>query len=62
MLRTTPMLKPGDILINDRGFLSRNLINYLKTVTIIAIISLVKSFIPELHVILAYILKLLKPQ
>ena len=30
--------------------------------TIIAIISLVKSFIPELHVILAYILKLLKPQ
>ena len=32
MLRTTPMLKPGDILINDRGFLSRNLINYLKTV------------------------------
>ena len=32
MLRTTPMLKPGDILINDRGFLSRNLINYLKSV------------------------------
>ena len=31
MLRTTPMLKPGDILINDRGFLSRSLINYLKT-------------------------------
>lgn len=31
MLRTTPMLKPGDILINDRGFLSRDLINYLKT-------------------------------
>ena len=30
MLRTTPMLKPGDILINDRGFLSRELINYLK--------------------------------
>ena len=32
MLRTTPVLKPGDILINDRGFLSRNLINYLKSV------------------------------
>lgn len=30
MLKTTPMLKPGDILINDRGFLSRDLINYLK--------------------------------
>lgn len=32
MLRTTPILKPGDILINDKGFLSRSLINYLKTV------------------------------
>lgn len=32
MLRTTPMLKPGDILVNDKGFLSRNLINYLKAV------------------------------
>ena len=32
MLRTSPVLKPGDILINDRGFLSRNLINYLKTI------------------------------
>ena len=32
MLRDTPVLKPGDILINDRGFLSRNLINYLKSV------------------------------
>lgn len=30
MIRTTPMLKPGDILINDRGFLSRDLINHLK--------------------------------
>ncbi len=30
MLRTTSLLKPGDILINDRGFLSRELINYLK--------------------------------
>lgn len=30
MLKTTSMLKPGDILINDRGFLSRELINYLK--------------------------------
>lgn len=32
MLRTTAVLKPGDILINDRGFISRSLINYLKTV------------------------------
>ena len=32
MVKTSPMLKPGDILINDRGFLSRNLINYLKSV------------------------------
>lgn len=31
MLKTSPMLKEGDILINDRGFLSRDLINYLKT-------------------------------
>lgn len=31
MVRTSPMLKPGDILINDRGFLSRNIINFLKT-------------------------------
>ena len=30
MLKTTPMLKPHDILINDRGFLSRDLLNYLK--------------------------------
>ena len=30
MLKTSPMLKQGDILINDRGFLSRELINYLK--------------------------------
>lgn len=30
MLRTTPVLKAGDILINDRGFMSRELINYLK--------------------------------
>lgn len=30
MMRTTPMLKPGDILINDRGFISRDLLNYLK--------------------------------
>lgn len=32
MLRTTSVFKPGDILINDRGFLSRNLLNYLKKV------------------------------
>lgn len=31
MLKVSPMLKAGDILINDRGFLSRNMINYLKT-------------------------------
>lgn len=30
MLLNTPMLKPGDILINDRGFLSREMINILK--------------------------------
>lgn len=30
MLLTSPILKDGDILINDRGFLSRDLINYLK--------------------------------
>lgn len=30
MLKTSPMLKPRDILINDRGFLSRELLNYLK--------------------------------
>jgi hypothetical protein len=31
MLRTTKCFKKGDILINDRGFISRNIINYLKT-------------------------------
>lgn len=31
MLKVSPMLKAGDILINDRGFLSRDMINYLKT-------------------------------
>lgn len=30
MLKTSKCLKNGDILINDRGFLSRELINYLK--------------------------------
>ena len=30
MLKTSTALKPGDILINDRVFLSRDLINYLK--------------------------------
>lgn len=30
MLRTTKIFKPGDILIEDRGFLNRELINYLK--------------------------------
>lgn len=32
MLKTSPLLRPGDILINDRGFISRELINYLKAV------------------------------
>ncbi|MFV0520124.1 MAG: transposase, partial [Lachnospirales bacterium] len=32
MLKTTNVFKKGDILINDRGFLSRDLLNYLKTV------------------------------
>lgn len=32
MLRTTKVFKPGDILIEDRGFLDRDNINYLKTV------------------------------
>lgn len=31
MLMNSPMLKRGDILINDRGFLSRDMINYLKS-------------------------------
>ena len=30
MVKTTPVLKPGDILINDRGFISRELLIYLK--------------------------------
>ena len=30
MLMTSPVLKCGDIIINDRGFISRDLINYLK--------------------------------
>jgi hypothetical protein len=31
MILTTPVLKPGDILINDRGFLSRDILNEVKT-------------------------------
>lgn len=31
ILYNSPALKPGDILIEDRGFLSREIINYLKT-------------------------------
>jgi hypothetical protein len=31
MILNSPMLKPGDILINDRGFLSRDTMNELKT-------------------------------
>ena len=30
MLKTTGVFHPGDILINDRGFISRELLNYLK--------------------------------
>lgn len=30
MVKTSPVLKQGDILINDRGFISRELLNYLK--------------------------------
>ena len=30
MVMNSPVLKPGDILINDRGFIDRDLINYLK--------------------------------
>jgi hypothetical protein len=31
MILTSPMLKPGDMLINDRGFLSRDVMNELKS-------------------------------
>lgn len=31
MIRTSPMLKSEDMLINDRGFISRDLLNFLKT-------------------------------
>jgi hypothetical protein len=31
MLKTTKVFNKGDILINDRGFMSRELMNYLKT-------------------------------
>jgi hypothetical protein len=31
MILNSPMLKPGDIIINERGFLSRDVINELKT-------------------------------
>jgi len=31
IILSSPMLKPSDILINDRGFLSRDIINELKT-------------------------------
>lgn len=31
MLKTTKVFNPGDILIEDRGFLDRDLINYLKS-------------------------------
>jgi len=32
MLKTTPVLKQGDILINDKGFMSRDMLNHLKSV------------------------------
>ena len=32
MLATTKVFKPGDILVNDRGFLSRYMMNFLKSV------------------------------
>jgi hypothetical protein len=32
MLRHSPQLKPGDVLINDRGFISRDIMNELKRV------------------------------
>ena len=32
MLKNTPCFHENDILINDRGFLSRDMANYLKTV------------------------------
>ncbi|MEF9893164.1 MAG: transposase [Anaerorhabdus sp.] len=32
MIRTSPCFKSGDVLINDRGFISRELINYMKVV------------------------------
>ena len=32
MVRTSKVLKPGDIFINDRGFISRELMNYIKTI------------------------------
>jgi hypothetical protein len=31
ILMNSPALKPGDILIEDRGFISREILNYLKT-------------------------------
>jgi len=31
MLYNSPVLKPGDCIINDRGFISRDIMNYLKT-------------------------------
>jgi hypothetical protein len=38
MILKTPVLKAGDILINDRGFICRELINRLKKVHLTAIL------------------------
>lgn len=48
MLKTSSCLKKGDILINDRGFLSRDLINYLK------LYKGVNTYVPLRHNMLAF--------
>lgn len=48
MLKTSPCLKSGDILIYDRGFISRDLINYLK------LYRNVDTYVPLRHGMVAY--------
>ena len=48
MLKTTNCFKYGDILINDRGFLSRELINYLK------VFRGVDTYVPLRHNMVAF--------
>ena len=48
MLKTSKCLKKGDILINDRGFLSRELINYLK------LYKSVDTYVPLRHNMVAF--------